>query len=120
MKREITEKMYEFARNKVEELLKLVDDNTPTDSPEMIELCLMSDIVEAYELEHYPIDTPSLTDVMKLRMYEMNLTQAKLAEIIGVSSSRVSEYLSGKREPTLQVARNIHHKLHIDSSIILG
>ena len=53
-------------------------------------------------------------------MYEMGLTQAKLAELIGVSASRVSEYLSGKSEPTLKIAREISSKLDIDPALILG
>jgi len=33
---------------------------------------------------------------------------------LGVSPSRVSEYLSGKSEPTLKVARDLNKKLNID------
>lgn len=49
----------------------------------------------------------------------MDITQAKLAEFIGVSASKVSEYLTGKSEPTLQVAKNLHQKLNINPYIIL-
>ncbi len=34
--------------------------------------------------------------------------------------SRVSEYLSGKSEPTLKIEREISRKLHIDANIVLG
>ena len=53
-------------------------------------------------------------------MYEMGLTQTKLSELLNVSPSRVSEYLSGKCEPTLKVAREIIRKLNIDANIVLG
>lgn len=43
-----------------------------------------------------------------------------MAEILGVSSSRVSEYLNGKSETTLKVARLLHQKLQIDPEIILA
>ena len=76
-------------------------------------------MVVAYEKEHYPIGKPVLTDVLKSRMYEMNLTQKTLAEILGISAPRVSEYLTGKSEPTLKVARNMHQKLNIDANVIL-
>jgi HTH-type transcriptional regulator/antitoxin HigA len=114
-----TEYQYEILLKKINSLMDIVDDDTLPTDPNYIELDLLTDLVEEYETEHYPIETPSLIDVIKLRMYEMNLTQAKLAEIIGVSSSRVSEYLSGKSEPTLQVAKNIHQKLNINPYIIL-
>jgi len=53
-------------------------------------------------------------------MYENNLTQNMLSEIIGVSPSRISEYLTGKSEPTLKVARTICVKLDISPYILLG
>ncbi len=114
-----TEYQYEMLLKKIDALMDIVNDDTPVTDPNYIELDLLTDLVEEYETEHYPIETPSLIEVLKLRMYEMNLTQAKLAEIIGVSSSRISEYLSGKSEPTLQVAKNIHQKLNINPYIIL-
>jgi HTH-type transcriptional regulator/antitoxin HigA len=40
--------------------------------------------------------------------------------MLGVSTSRVSEYLTGKSEPTLKVAREISKKLNIDAHLILG
>jgi HTH-type transcriptional regulator/antitoxin HigA len=43
-----------------------------------------------------------------------------LSEIIGVSPSRISEYLTGKNEPTLKVARTICLKLDISPFIMLG
>ena len=81
---------------------------------------LISDLVADYEEEHFPIESPFLADVIKLRMYEMGLIQTKLSEILNVSPSRVSEYISGKCEPTLKVAREISRKFNIDANIVLG
>ena len=67
-----------------------------------------------------PVETPSLQNVVKLKMYEMGISQVKLSEILNVSPSRVSEYLTGKSEPTLKVAREISKKLKIDASMVLG
>ena len=111
---------YEFALVRVKELLPLVDDNTPLNDKNLIELDLLSELVADYEDEHYPIKSPSLVDVIKLRMYEMGLNQIKLSELLGVSPSRVSDYLTGRCEPTLKVAREISRKLNIDADIVLG
>jgi len=111
---------YEVTFERIEELLKLVNNETPTTDKNLIELDLLSNLVADYEEEHYPIEAPTLAEIIKLRMYEMNLTQLKLSELIGVSPSRVSEYLSGKSEPTLKVAREMSRKLNIDASIVLG
>jgi HTH-type transcriptional regulator/antitoxin HigA len=53
-------------------------------------------------------------------MAERGLNQKLLSELLGVSTSRVSEYLTGKSEPTLKVARTISEKLEIEASIVLG
>lgn len=115
-----SEKQYKAACARVEELLKVVSNETPTDDKNFLELDLISDLVADYEEEHFPIEAPSLVDVIKLRMYEMGLTQTKLSELLNVSPSRVSEYLSGKCEPTLKVAREMSRKLNIDANIVLG
>ena len=111
---------YEVLKERIEELLFTVDNETPEYDKKLIELNLISNLVADYEEEYFPVKAPRLVDVIKLRMYEMNLTQLKLSELLGVSPSRISEYLSGKNEPTLKVAREISKKLNIDASIVLG
>lgn len=111
---------YEWACRKVDELLPLVNDKTPVDDPHYIELNLISSLIEEYEELHYPIGKPSLIDVIKLRMYEMGLNQLALSGILGISASRVSEVLSGKKQPTLAQAREISRRLNIDPAIVLG
>ena len=111
---------YEWAVKRVEELLPLVDDNTPLNDPNSIELELLSNLVADYSEEHYALGEPTLVDVLKLRMYEVGLNQKSLSKLIGVSPSRLSDYISGKCEPTLKVAREINRKLNIDANIILG
>lgn len=111
---------YNWAIQRVEKLLPLVDDSTPLGDPNSIELKLLSDLVADYSEEHFSIGEPTLADVMKLRMYELGLTQKSLSAMIGVSPSRLSNYISGKCEPTLKVAREISRKLNIDAKIVLG
>lgn len=115
-----TEMQYKAACSRVEELLQVVGNHTPADDKNFLELDLISDLVADYEEEHFPVEAPSLIELIKLRMYEMAITQIKLSEMLNVSPSRVSEYLSGKCEPTLKVAREISRKLNIDAKIVLG
>lgn len=51
----ITKKEYEAALKRIDELLPLVTDDTPDDDINLIELLKVSDIVEEYEDEHYPM-----------------------------------------------------------------
>ena len=71
------------------------------------------------ELEYSTICS-RIEELLRLRMFEMELNQKKLSEMLGISTSRVSEYLNGKSEPTLKIAKDISVKLDIDPSIILG
>ena len=111
---------YNAACERIEELLKVVGNDTPTSDKNFIELDLLSDLVADYEEAFYPVKAPALADVIKLRMYEMGINQMKLSELLEISPSRVSEYLTGKSEPTLSVARNISRKLDISASVVLG
>lgn len=115
-----TEKEYNAIVERVEELLQNPDNIENQDAKGYVELNLLSDLVSDYEERHYPVKNPSLVEVVKLRMAEMGLNQKRLSLLLGISTSRVSEYLNGKSEPTLKVARDISVKLSIDASIVLG
>jgi len=115
-----TENEYKAVCERIEELLPLVDTKTAVTNKNFLELDLLSDLVADYEEANFPVKTPSLPDVIKLRMYERGLNQKRLSELLGVSNSRVSEYLNGKSEPPLKVARVISQKLDIDPAIVLG
>lgn len=120
MSRLLTRKQYEWAVARVEQLLPLVQDDTSTGDPASIELEILSNLVADYSDAHFAIDVPDLASVMREHMFEQGLSQKELAKRLNVSPSRVSEYLSGKKSPTLPVARRIHEVLHIDAGIILG
>lgn len=116
----LTREQYDWAVARVEELLPLVGEDTPTSDPSSIELEILSNLVADYSDHYFAIGDPDLASVIRERMFEQGLSQKDLAGKIGVSPSRISEYLSGKKEPTLPVARRIHDVLHIDAGIILG
>lgn len=115
-----TEKEYRALTKRIDELLQKNDNIENVDSDGYTELNILSDLVADYEERVYPIKKPNLVEVIKLRMLEMGLNQKRLSELLEISTSRVSEYLNGKSEPTLKVARNISKKLNIDASIVLG
>ena len=58
----VTKEQYEFALARIEELLPLVDDNTPSNDRNAVELTMMSDAVIEYEKEHFPIGKPSVAN----------------------------------------------------------
>ena len=116
----ITKEQYEFALERVEQLLPMIDDNTPTNNKNAIELSVMSDIVIAYENEHYPTGQPSVSELIELSLEEMGMTQKDLAGKIGLSPSRINDYVSGRSEPTLRAARLLCRTLNIPPAVMLG
>jgi HTH-type transcriptional regulator/antitoxin HigA len=49
---------------------------------------LASEIVIAYEKEHFPIEKPTVAELIELSLEEKGMTQKQLASEIGVSPSR--------------------------------
>jgi len=116
----ITKEQYEFALARVEELLPIVDDNTPANDTKVVELSVMSNIIIAYEKEHYPIAKPSVPELIALALEEKGITQKQLANDVGISPSRVNDYIYGRSEPTLRIARLLCRRLDIAPSAFLG
>jgi HTH-type transcriptional regulator / antitoxin HigA len=116
----ITKEQYEFALGKVEELLPLVGEDCPANDKKAIELSVMSDIVIAYEKEHYPIEKPTVSELIGASLEEKGMNQKQLAGEIGVSPSRISDYVSGRSEPTLKIARLLCRVLNISPNAMLG
>ena len=120
MMTKISKEQYELALARIEELLPLVDDNTPANDRNAVELTLMSDVVIEYEKEHYPIGKPTVAQLIQLSLEEKNMSQKQLASQIGVSPSRINDYVSGRAEPTLKIARLLCMTLGISPAAMLG
>ncbi len=117
---EITKQQYEYALNRIEELLPVVTDETPANDKNVVELTIVSDVVEAYEKVHYPIAKPTIGELISISIEEKGITQKQLAKELGVSPSRVSDYIAGRAEPTLRIARAICLVLGIAPGAMLG
>jgi len=103
------------------EALKRVDQifDAEVGTPEGDELDILATLVEKYEDEHYPIESPDPIDAIKFRLDQMGLKQSSLVGVIG-TRARVSEILNGKRPLTLPMIRNLHSKLKIPLESLIG
>ena len=116
----ITKEQYQYALNRIEELLPLVTDETPACDKNAIELALVSETVIEYETKHYPIGKPSIAELISMSLEEKGFTQRALAKEIGVSPSRISDYITGRAEPTLKTARLLCLTLGISPAAMMG
>lgn len=57
-----TEIEYEAISSRIEELLQLVDNETPSTNKELVELTILTNLVADYEEEYNPIQNPYLFD----------------------------------------------------------
>ena len=63
---------------------------------------------------------PTIGELISLSIAERGMTQKQLANELGISPSRVSDYISGRAEPTLRIARALCLVLGIAPASILG
>lgn len=63
---------------------------------------------------HYEEPTPSLGFLIKKHLKQQDITQKNLADRVGTSQSRISEYIRGAVVPSLGVASRICKELQID------
>lgn len=116
---DITKEQYEYALDRIEALLPMsVGEEV---SPEVdAELSIMSDVVERYEAVHYPLDTLTLGELIKSALDECGMTQAQVARELGLSPSRVSDFVNDRGEPSLSVAGKLCKILGISPQVMLG
>jgi HTH-type transcriptional regulator/antitoxin HigA len=120
-----TSKEYDDVMKRSEKLLQKSTNDGGFDklSKEDVEkLQTLSLLAEKYEdsLSLMPIKTPTtLVEMIRYKMFEMNLKQKQLAKILEISETRISELLSGKRKLNIELAKKLHSKLNIDAHFIL-
>jgi len=100
------------------ERLEIIFD-APTDTKEGDEAEILSLMIENYENEHYPIESPDPIEAIKIRMEELNLRQKDLVGVIG-GKSRVSEILNRKKKLTVDMIRELERILQISASVLVN
>jgi len=108
-----SEKDYERALTEVEELW-----GAKAGTPKGDRLDILATLIEAYEIEHYPMDPPDPIEAIKFRMEQQGLTRKDLEEILG-TRTRVSEVLNRKRGLSINMIRALHDKLGISAEILI-
>ena len=103
--------------DKALERLEVIFDAKPK-SKEGEEAELLALLIEQYEDEHYPIESPDPIVAIKIRMEELELKQKDLVGIIG-NKSIVSEVLNKKRRLTVNMIRNLSEELKIAAQVLI-
>ncbi|MBC8871461.1 MAG: helix-turn-helix domain-containing protein [Planctomycetes bacterium] len=80
----------------------------------------LSDLVAAYEEEHYPIEPPSDADMLRHLMEAKGVTQTQLSREAEIAKSTVSEILAEKRSFSRQIIRKLADYFNVDVSVLAG
>ena len=109
-----TEKDYEKALKRLEDVFDALPNSKEGDEAEILSL-----LIENYENQHYPIESPDPIEAIKIRMEEMDIKQKDLVGVIG-GKSRVSEILNKKKRLTVDMIRKLEKMLHISASVLVN
>jgi HTH-type transcriptional regulator/antitoxin HigA len=78
----------------------------------------LSDLVAAYEDEHYAIEPASDADMLRHLMEAKGITQAQLSRDTTVPKSTISEILAGKKHLSRPLIRKFAPYFGVDASVL--
>lgn len=108
-----TEKQYDKALERLNEIF-----DTKPNSQEGQEAEMQALLIENYEDQHYPIESPDPIVAVRIRMEDLELKQKDLVGIVG-SKGIVSEVLNKKRRLTVKMIRNLSKRLKITANVLI-
>lgn len=92
-----------------------------TNPDHLAEMEALGNALEAYEdgHGHAPVRPDSLIFRLERYMFEHRLKKQDLAQLLGITNSRLSEVLNGKRAVNMDLGRRLYTKLHIPADFVL-
>lgn len=87
-------------------------------TPESDEADILALMIDNYENQYYPIESPDPIEAIRIRMEEMQIKQVDLIPEIG-GKSRVSEVLNKKRRLTVDMIRKLAKRLSLPSDLLI-
>jgi len=110
--------VYDLTMKEIDSLMKIGEGNLS--NSQLKRLRSLAEAAERYEDTQDPLPMPnSLSDMIKLRMFQLNLRQQYTANLLGVSETKFSLILNGKQKPDVYFIKALHSKLSLDANQIL-
>jgi len=121
---------YEKLMSHVENLIAEATENGALDDPEadneyMREIGRLSCLGADYENEHIQFEyikvkkKSPLIKQIENEMYNRNLKEKELAEMIDINEPILRQIMRGRRTISLRTAKRLHQRLNIDAKLIL-
>ena len=113
-----SKEVYELTMKEIDALMKKGEENLS--QKEFERLQILSEAAENYEDIHDPLPLPSsLSDMIRMKMFQLKLKQHYAARLLGVSETKLSMIMSGKQKPDIYFIKALHEKLNLDANQIL-
>jgi len=108
------EDQFEAAQKVIDSLLAC----TELSAGEELYLDALSDLIAAYEDEHYSFDPASDAAMLRHLMEAKGVSQAFLHRDTGLAKSAISEVLAGKKPFSRQMIRKLAEYFYVDIGIL--
>lgn len=102
----------------LQRLMSLMDMNPSEGSEQADELDVLALLIEQYEEEQFPIESPDPIEAIKFRMEQLGMKNKDLIPYIG-SAPKVSEVLNGTRRLSLNMIRKLSSGLEISAEVLI-
>ena len=125
MKTLISKEQFEILTKECDEILnQICEFEDENDIPKELrkKYVTLSDVLIEYEKAYHPLPgrvSTLVTDAIKEQMQERHLKQKNLAKMLGLSDSRVSDLMNGKRALNLNIVKKLHSELNIPADFLL-
>lgn len=105
-------------REAVQEFKNLAQVSQGDNRERLIEL---RDALDEYEVAQgqSPAQPTSLAGRMEVEMYRLRMKQGDFASFLGITQTRLSELLNGRRKPNLDLVKRLHNLLNIPADELL-
>ena len=114
----VTETEYNQLMGKIDALMAKGSQNIS--KQELEELRLMALSAQAYEQSKYVIEAPTtLVGMIEMKMFEMKFNQKELAEMLNISTAKLSLIINGKQKADVSFLKAVHKHLNIDAGFAL-
>jgi len=109
---------YKKVMAKVDKLMSKGSSNVT--KKELAEIKALAQSAQAFEQNKYIIEAPTtLTGIIEMRMFELQLKQKDLAKKLNVSDAKLSLIMCGKQKPDIQILKTVHKELKVSGDFLL-
>ncbi len=113
-----SKEQYDSVMQQINLLMGKGSDNISNE--ELITLKLLAEAAQAYEQKIYNVKSPeTLQGILELFMFEAKMNQKQFAAFLGISETKLSFVLNGKRRPDVDLLKLLHTKLNLDAAVLL-